>query len=92
MQEIILIVVLLQMIVETQKVKMITLETGVAVTIVSYLVFVTSYVVSLRKDLNNLQKALIKFEENVSSIKDLREDFVRLETKIELLFNLSKEK
>ncbi|WP_456470397.1 hypothetical protein [Caminibacter sp.] len=71
---------------------MITLETGVAVTIVSYLVFVTSYVVSLRKDLNNLQKALIKFEENVSSIKDLREDFVRLETKIELLFNLSKEK
>jgi len=92
MQEIILIVVLLQMIVATQKVKMITLETGVAVTIVSYLVFVTSYVVSLRKDLNNLQKALIKFEENVSSIKDLREDFVRLETKIELLFNLSKEK
>ena len=71
---------------------MITLETGVAVIIVSYLVFVTSYVVSLRKDLNNLQKALIKFEENVSSIKDLREDFVRLETKIELLFNLSKEK
>ena len=71
---------------------MITLETGVAVTIVSYLVFVTSYVVSLRKDLNSLQKALIKFEENVSSIKDLREDFVRLETKIELLFNLSKEK
>ena len=92
MQEIILIVVPLQMIVETRKVKMITLETGVAVTIVSYLVFVTSYVVSLRKDLNNLQKALIKFEENVSSIKDLREDFVRLETKIELLFNLSKEK
>jgi len=69
---------------------MITLETGVAITIISYLVFVTSYVVSLRKDLNNLQKALIKFEENVSSIKDLREDFVRLETKIELLFNLSK--
>ena len=78
------------MTVETQKVKMITLETGVAITIISYLVFVTSYVVSLRKDLNNLQKALIKFEENVSSIKDLREDFVRLETKIELLFNLSK--
>jgi len=83
-------VVLLQMTVEIQEVKMITLETGVAITIISYLVFVTSYVVSLRKDLNNLQKALIKFEENVSSIKDLREDFVRLETKIELLFNLSK--
>ncbi|MEO1928436.1 MAG: hypothetical protein ABGX26_07090 [Nautiliaceae bacterium] len=69
---------------------MITLETGVAITIISYLVFVTSYVVSLRKDLNNLQNSLIKFEDNLSSIKDLREDFVRLETKIEIFFGLSK--
>jgi len=69
---------------------MITLETGVAITIISYLVFVTSYVVSLRKDLNNLQNSLIKFEDNLSSIKDLREDFVRLETKIEMFFGLSK--
>ena len=78
------------MIVETQEANMITLETGVAITIISYLVFVTSYVVSLRKDLNNLQNSLIKFEDNLSSIKDLREDFVRLETKIEMFFGLSK--
>jgi hypothetical protein len=76
--------------VEIQEANMITLETGVAITIISYLVFVTSYVVSLRKDLNNLQNSLIKFEDNLSSIKDLREDFVRLETKIEIFFGLSK--
>ena len=75
---------------ETQGVNMITLETGVAITIISYLVFVNSYVVSLKKDLNNLQKSLIKFEDNLSSIKDLRKDFVRVKTKIEMFFSLFK--
>ena len=71
---------------------MISLEMGVAVTIVSYLVFVTSYIVGLRKDLNSLQNHFNGFENHFNSLKELREDFIRLETKIEVLLKLPKEK
>ena len=70
---------------------MITLEMGVAITIVTYLVIVTSYIVGLRKDLNSLQGKFTSFETHFSSLKELREDFIRLETKIEILLNLQKE-
>ena len=70
---------------------MITLEMGVAITIVTYLVIVTSYIVGLRKDLNSLQGKFTSFETHFSSLEKLREDFIRLETKIEILLNLQKE-
>jgi len=60
-------------------------------TIISYLVFVTSYIVSLRKDINSLQNHFSGFESHFNSLKELREDFIRLETKIEILLNLQKE-
>lgn len=71
---------------------MIDIELGVAITIISYLVFVTSYIVSLRKDLNSLQKSFSSFETHFSVLENLREDFVRLETKIEILLDIQKEK
>lgn len=70
---------------------MISLEIGVAVTIIGYLVIVTAYVVSLRKDINNLQNRHDSFESYLQSLKELREDFVRLETKIEIFLNLQKD-
>ena len=70
---------------------MIDIELGVAVTILTYLVIVTSYVVGLRKDLNALQNHFNGFENHFNSLKELREDFIRLETKIEVLLKLPKE-
>jgi len=67
---------------------MISLEAGVALTIISYLVIVTSYIVGLRKDLNSLQGNFNTFEHHFNSLKELREDFVRLETKIEVFLKL----
>jgi len=68
-----------------------TIEIGVAITIISYLVFVTSFIVSLRKDVNNLQNNFNHFESHFDALKSLKEDFIRLETKIEILLNLQKE-
>jgi len=70
---------------------MISLELGVAITLLTYLVIVTSYVVGLRKDLNSLQGKFVSFEKHFNALKELREDFIRLETKIEILLNLPKE-
>jgi len=70
---------------------LISIELGVAITILTYLVIVTSYIVGLRKDLNTLQTRFINFEEHFNALKELREDFIRLETKIEILLNLSNE-
>ena len=70
---------------------MISLEMGVALTIISYLVIVTAYVVGLRKDINTLQHNFNAFEHHFNSLKELREDFVRLETKIEVFLNLRKD-
>jgi len=71
---------------------MISLEMGVVITILTYLVIVTSYIVGLRKDLNSsLQTRFINFEEHFTALKELREDFIRLETKIGILLNLSRE-
>ena len=64
-----------------------TIELGVAITIVSYLVFVTSYIVGLRKDLNSLFRSFNDFAFYLNSLKDLKEDFIRLETKIEFFLN-----
>jgi len=58
-------------------------------TIVSYLVFITAYIVRIRGDLVSLEKRFDKFHDNHSdfhtAFDKLREDFVRLETKIEVL-------
>jgi len=70
---------------------MISLEAGVALTIISYLVFVTSYIVGLRKDLNSLQRNFRSFEDHFDSLKQLREDFVRLETKIEVFLKMHRD-
>jgi len=70
---------------------MISLEMGVAITILTYLVIVTSYVVGLRKDLNSLQDKFISFDDHFNALKELREDFIRLETKIEIFLNFSNE-
>jgi len=63
------------------------IELGVMITIISYLVFVTSYVVGLRKDLNSLFRSFNDFTFHLNSLKDLKEDFIRLETKIEFFLN-----
>ena len=70
---------------------MISLEAGVALTIISYLVIVTSYIVGLRKDLNSLQQNFRSFEDHFDSLKQLREDFVRLETKIEVFLKMRRD-
>ncbi len=69
---------------------MLDIDLGVAITIVLYLVFVTSYIVSLRKDLNSLQGSFKSFESHFVALESLREDFIRLETKIEILLNIQK--
>jgi hypothetical protein len=63
------------------------IELGVMITIISYLVFVTSYVVGLRKDLNSLFRSFNDFTFHLNSLKDLKDDFIRLETKIEFFLN-----
>ena len=71
---------------------MISIELGVAITILTYLVIVTSYIVSLRKDINTLKENFVIHSNHLEDLKQLREDFIRLETKIEILLNLPKEK
>ena len=71
---------------------MISVELGVAITILTYLVIVTSYIVGLRKDINTLREKFDVHSLHFSDLKELREDFIRLETKIEILLNTSKEK
>ena len=70
---------------------MISVDLGVTITIVAYLVFVTSYIVGLRKDLNALQSNFNNFESHFDALKSLREDFIRLETKIEILLKFREE-
>jgi len=67
------------------------LEIGVVITLLTYLVIVTSYVVGLRKDLNSLQGRFSSFERHFDLLEKLREDFIRLETEIKMFLNLSKE-
>ena len=71
---------------------MISVELGVAITILTYLVIVTSYIVGLRKDVNTLKEKFVTHSNHLDDLKQLREDFIRLETKIEILLNLPKEK
>ena len=70
---------------------MISFDMGVTLTIITYLVFVTSYIVSLRKDLNALQSNFNNFENHFDALKSLKEDFIRLETKIEILLKFRNE-
>ena len=67
---------------------MLNLDLGVTITILAYLVIVTSYVVGLRKDLNHLKSNFDDLSTNISGLKELREDFIRLETKIEILLGI----
>jgi len=71
---------------------MISIELGVAITILTYLVIVTSFIVGLRKDVNTLREKFEAHSFHFSDLKELREDFIRLETKIEILLNLPKER
>jgi len=64
---------------------------GVAITLLAYLVIVTSFVVGLRKDVNALQDNFSSFKSYFNSLEDLKKDFIRLETKIELLLKLPRE-
>ncbi len=74
---------------------MISLEMGVALTIVFYLVIATSYVVKLRSDVTHLKELFSNFNNNHENFSEafsrLRDDFIRLETKIEMLLKLQKE-
>jgi len=59
------------------------------ITIVSYLVLVTAYIVKLRGEVTFLKDSFLSVTQNHNDFTDafnkLREDFVRLETKIEML-------
>ena len=67
---------------------MLNIDLGVTITILAYLVIVTSYVVGLRKDVNHLKSNFDDLDVHLNGLKQLREDFIRLETKIEILLGI----
>jgi len=70
---------------------MIDFDLGVAITILTYLVIVTSYIVGLKKDVNTLKEKFEFHSTHLSDFKELRDDFIRLETKIEILLTKKEE-
>jgi len=72
-----------------RKVAEMSLSIEAIITIVSYLILITAYIVRLRSEVLHLKETFIHFNTNhdgfLEAFSKLREDYARLDTKIEML-------